>query len=189
MTDDTSYYIMAAENPDRMLLYSMPPLPDDLEDDWMFGKPFTVEPAEPIRVLIQEGFEEKQLLPFFDEPPVVSEEFLEALREAGVDNIVAYDVEIVSDDGSVTHHGYKAINIIGLVKAAGPETEFTGDSRLIDASMDSLQIDPSAPGAALMFRLAENISAIVVHEQVKRAIEARGFHSVVFRDPESFLAL
>jgi hypothetical protein len=183
------YYVMAAENPDRMLLYSMPDLPDDLSDDWLFGKPFSVEPEEPIRVTIQEGFEKKQLLPFFDHPPLVSAEFLKALQDAGVDNVVAYDAEICSEDERIIHRGYKAINIIGVIEAAAAGTVFTGDSRSFDAAIEGLEIDPEATRDALMFRLAENQSAIVVHERVKRAIEAGNFHSVVFREPETFVSI
>lgn len=45
MTDENieKYYLIAARNPDRMLLYSMPDLPEDMDNDWVFGQPFTVE--------------------------------------------------------------------------------------------------------------------------------------------------
>lgn len=188
MSGRDKYYVMTAEDPDRMLLYSMPALPDFLNNSWTFGKRFTQEPQEPIRVEIQPGFEHKELLPFFDYPPLVNQSFLDALQEAGVDNVVAYDAEIVSEDGSIVHKGYKAINIIGLIKAAGLGTVFTGDSRLIDASIDSLEIDSKTTSGALMFRLAESTSAIVVHERVKKVIESRIFKSVVFREPKDFLA-
>lgn len=182
------YYIMATENPDQMLLYSMPDLPDDISDSWMSGEPFTEEPEEPITVEICTGYEQKELLPFFDDPPVVSTEFLQALIDSGIDNIVPYEVEIRSEDGTVVHRGFKAINIIGKVKAAGMSTVYTGPTRIIDASIDSLEIEPGAARSLLMFRLAENVSAIVVHERVKEVIEARGFHSIVFREPGDYLA-
>ena len=188
MPTDSKYYVMAAQNPDRMLLYSMGQLPDDLNDSWPFGQMFTQTPAEPVRVEIREGFENKELLPFFDHPPLVNDAFLQTLRDSGVDNIIAFEAEIHSEDESIVHKGYNAINIVGLIRAAGPGTAFTGTSQLIDASIDSLEIDPNVATDLLMFRLAENTSTIVVHEKVKIAVEAEGFHSVVFREPGDFLA-
>ena len=34
----SSHYVMQSWNPNQMLLYSMPELPDDLHDNWMFGR-------------------------------------------------------------------------------------------------------------------------------------------------------
>jgi hypothetical protein len=40
-----------------------------------------------------------------------------------------------------------------------------------------------------MFRLAEYVGAVIVHEKVKRAIEAQRLPYVVFRQPTDFLRL
>lgn len=183
------YYIMKVYNPDRMLLASMPPLPKRMKDGWRFGQTFTVEPEQPIKVSITDGYEDKELVSFFNNPPVVSQQFFDALVEAGVDNLIAYDVIIQSKDGSISIEGYKAINIIGLVKAAGPGTVYVGDSRLIDAGIDGLEIEPQSIKGLLMFRLAEDTSAIVVHEKVKRHLESKGFHSLVFTEPGDYFSL
>ncbi|MDH5182035.1 MAG: hypothetical protein OEZ39_12365 [Gammaproteobacteria bacterium] len=190
MSDEVDeFYIMTSEDPDQMLLYSMPNLPDDLKNDWMFGTPFTIEPDEPIEVEIQEGFEKSKPLAYFDEPPVASQEFVDALNEAGVDNIMAYDVVLVSEDGKIKLEGYKAINVIGLVKAAGPGTVYLGDSRLIDAGIDGLELEPRSIKGLLMFRLAEDTSAVVVHEKVKKHLESKGFESLVFTEPDDYFSL
>lgn len=183
------YFILSSKDPDRMLLYSMPDLPDDMEDSWLSGHPFSIEPDQPIHIEIQEGYESKNLLPYFDEPPVVSQAFYDALLEAGVDNIIPYDVVLQSEDQSVLHKGYKAINIIGLVKAAGPGTVYLGDSRLVDASIESLDVEPRSIKGLLMFRLAEDVSAVVIHEKVKNHLESKGFKSLVFTDPGEYLSL
>ncbi|WP_444993943.1 hypothetical protein [Aliikangiella sp. IMCC44359] len=183
------YYFLTAQNPERMMLYGMPDLPNDLKDDWMFGQTFTEEPEQPIHVEIQEGFEKKQLLPCFDHPFIANQEFVDALIEIGVDNIITYDVLLHNEDYSVTYEGYKAINIIGLIKAAGPGTVYLGDSKLIDASIESLELEPRSIKGLYIFRLAESISTIVVHEKVKRHLESKGFHSLVFTDPGDALIL
>ena len=50
-------------------------------------------------------------------PPVVSDVFVNALIEAVTDNMVTYDVRLRKWTESSDIFDYKAINIIGLVKA------------------------------------------------------------------------
>jgi hypothetical protein len=191
MNTDNKYYIIAVENPESMLLSGMPePNPQNpFEDDWGFGKPFSVAIEQPVIVTILDGYEDRELLPYFDAEPVMSNEFYQALVEAGVDNMDAYECILHSEDGKVEYKGFKAVNIIGVIRAAGEGTEFTGESRLIDVSMDKLSLDAGKTFGALMFRLAENLSTVVVHERVKRYIEKKGFPSIVFREPEETLVL
>ena len=82
---------------------------------------------------------------------------------------------IRSADGTVELSGYRAFNLIGLVAATDvPRTRFApgADSRALDASIDALAIDPARIPGLLMFRLAENTSAIVVYRSIKTAVEA-----------------
>ncbi|WP_444993942.1 hypothetical protein [Aliikangiella sp. IMCC44359] len=188
-TEINKYYLLTTGGEDQMLLYGMPDLPNDLKDDWMFGQIFTEEPEQPIHVEITEGFERKKLLPFFKTPPVASQAFVDALIEIGVDNIITYDVLLHNEDYSVTYEGFKAINIIGLVKAAGPGTVYLSDSRLIDASIDTLELEPRSIKGLYIFRLAESISTIVLHEKVKRHLESKGFEDLNFIEPGDALIL
>lgn len=186
------YYILGTENPDRMLLSGMPePNPDNpFEDDWGFGKPFTtIKINVPVVVPILDGHEHRALMPYFDAEPVMSNEFYQALLEAGVTNLDAYDCILRSEDGTVEYKGFKAVNILGVIRATGEGTEFTGDSHLIDAGMNKLSIDRNKTDGALMFRLAENLSTVVVHEHVKRYIENKGFPSIIFCEPEQSIVL
>lgn len=186
-----SYYVLDTENPDGILLSGMPsPTDKPLIDRWLKGSPFTRPlKQEPIVVTILAGNEHSELMPYFGAEPVMSNAFHQALVEAGVDNMDAYDCILRSEDGTVEYKGFKAVNIIGVIRATGEGTEFTGDSRLIDASMDRMAVDPKKTFGALMFRLAENLSTVVVHESVKRYIEKKGFPSIVFRDPGDTLVL
>lgn len=184
------YYIMAAKNPKRMLLSYIPdPTDDPFEDDWLFGKPFSAPPIEPIVIKIVDGYEKSELMPYFDSKPVMSDAFYQTLLEAGVDNVIGYEAILRSQDGNIEYRGFKAVNIIGKIRAAGKGTNFTGDSRLIDASMDGLVIDTERTLGLLMFRLAEKLGTVVVNDKVKRAIEDKNFPSIVFRDPGETLFL
>lgn len=193
MSDD-KYYILSVDytygGREPMMLGSMPQLPEDDEDDWMFGQPFTVEPEQPIFVSIREDNENLTPLNFYKNPQVASKAFVDALVEAGVDNIVTYDVVLRSrTEPSITVDGYKAINIIGLVKAAGPGTVYLSDSRIGDASMKNVELEPRSIKGLYMFRLAESMRTIVVHEKVKQHLEAKGFEDLIFTEPSDALIL
>lgn len=171
------YYLLSARNPERMLVYSMPNLPNKMSDSWTFGQQFTKEPKQPIHIEIQEGFERKTPLPFFDHPPIASKEFVDALIEIGVDNIAVYDVLLHNEDYSITYDGFQAINIIGLAKTTGKDTIYSIST---DASIESLELEPNSIKDLYIFRLAE--STIVVHEKVKKHLETKEFHSLVFTE-------
>ncbi len=184
-----NYCVLDSESDDMMLLYE-PPDPS-FDDGWFGGRRFKTAPKEPVIVTIQPGNEQGDLLSYFGTATLMSDAFYEALREAGVDNLDVYEAVIQSKDGSVVHRGYKAFNLVGLVQAADLKATVFSDpqgSRLIDASIESLAIDPVKARGALMFRLAEYVGAVIVHEQVKRVIEAKRFPHVIFREPSEFIS-
>lgn len=91
MSED-KYYIISVDYAfeDVMMLGRLPPLPDNRNDNWMFGQPFNVEPDTPLLIPIREDSEGFAPLNFYKNPPVASTAFVEAIIEAGVDNIVTY---------------------------------------------------------------------------------------------------
>ena len=183
------YYVLDAQNPKRMLLGSLED--PSIDDSWLYGTPFSTPSEMPVVVGIIPGYEKAELLPYFGTPPVMSDAFYEALVGAGVDNLEVYEAVLTSGDDKVRYKGFKAFNVIGLVKAADlGRTVFSADneSRLVDASIEGLAIDRRKAKGLLMFRLAEYAGAVVVHEAVKRAIEKHNFPHVVFRDPEDLIS-
>ncbi|NTX66198.1 hypothetical protein HUA74_36625 [Myxococcus sp. CA051A] len=172
-----------------MLIYPVPNL--SLRDRWWAGKPFQRPPSQLIVVGIIPGNEQGELLDYFNTANLMSNAFHAALLEAGVDSLDVYDAVIQSEDGTVVHRGYKVFNVIGLVRAANlAETVFhTPDSsRLIDASIDHLAIDGDKPRGLKLFRLAENVSAVLVHEDVKRVLESKAFPHLRFLEPHEFVS-
>lgn len=186
-----SYYVLDASGNNRdgeshmMSFYDIPhPAP---LDRWFSGHKFKIQPAVPVVVTIMEGYEHHDLPDFSDAVNVMSDAFYGALCDAGVDNLDVYDALLESEDGSVVHKGFKAYNILGLVAAAVlAKTKFRGDSRLLDASIETLEIDPDKATGLLMFRLAENVSTIIVHERVKELLEPMNFPYVQFREMKDF---
>lgn len=80
-----SYFVLTARNSKRMLCYSLPS--PSRGDMWMKGQLFKTKPNEPVVAEIISGYEHAELMPYFDEPQLISDAFHEALVEAGVDNI------------------------------------------------------------------------------------------------------
>jgi hypothetical protein len=122
--------------------------------------PWEKPPSEPIRLTIKKGREDAPLPTFLREPvPLMNNRLLSVLRSAGVDNFDVYRAELHYEDGALASDAYYVFNLIGLVQAA-------------DLDKPAFAVDPRAARGLLMFRLAENVSTILVHEKIKRAIEA-----------------
>lgn len=184
------YYELTSENPNRMLLGGI--FHPDPAESWSLGRRFKTPPPVPVVAKIKAGFENKELLPLFTTPELMSNEFYSAMLEAGVDNLDVYDAVIRSKDGAVEFKGYKAFCVVGLIDAADLErTKFSADnpSRQIDASIEQLALDESKLGGVLCFRLAEYTGSVFIHEKVKRHLEKKNFPSVVFREVKDFISL
>ena len=93
------------------------------------------------------------------------------------------------DVGTMTgeeHKNYKAFNIVGLVAAAdmgASQLMGTSTSTMGDVDFAGLVIDESKTHGLLLFRLAEATNAIVVHEEIKAAIDAAQIPGFVFYGP------
>ena len=139
------------------------------------AKPWEKPPGEPIRLTIKKGREDAPLPTFLREPvPLVNKQLLSVLRSAGVDNLDVYRAELYYADGRLASDDYYVFNLLGLVQAAdlGKSRFDKGQpDRMISMGFDALAVDPAAARNLLMFRLAENVSTILIHETVKHAIE------------------
>ena len=118
--------------------------------------------------------------------PIFRNDLIEALQEAGVDNLELFDLTIVDPDNGQRYTDYKAVNIIGCIAAADmgkSEATVHPGGAVADVDFDKLVIDESKPQGALMFRLAESVNVIMVHKKVKEHLEAKGFKGIQFYDP------
>jgi hypothetical protein len=163
--------------------------PDDPLRSWAEGARFDDPPPEPVRAEVKRGYA-GNMAEFWDDPvPLMTKRLLAALRGAGVDNLDTYKAVIVDPASKKEYPDYVAFNIVGTIAAADlkkSKMDPNNPTRMIAADFDSVTIDPKAPRGALMFRLAESVNAIVVHEKVKRAIEASGITTLTFVAPEDW---
>lgn len=183
-----NYFVIKGASNDMMLLYDLPD--PNATDGWLSGRRFERPPTGAVECWIVDGSEQATPLPFYSFPPLMRNDVLEALTAAGVDNLDVYDAVIKSETG-VEISGYKAYNLLGLVRAAGPSTKFNPDneSRLIDASIDELEVAPERARGLLMFRMAESVGVILVHERIKAALEKHAFHGMEFYEPSQAVVL
>ena len=159
-------------------------------DGWMRGQKFKTQVAEPVLITAKEGFDKGTLMTFYGAPTIMRLDLYEAILSAGADNIEAWSAVVQKADGTLLSDQYVAFNVVGLVSAAGPATTFAAEnpSRWIDASVESLDLEPRATHDLFVFRLAESINTVVVHENVKAAVEAQGIPNVQFIDPPDYLS-
>lgn len=182
------YYVLQCHEPDdpsAPIVARFSDL-DDSELDWFQGQPFEEPPAYPIPVSTMGGE-----LPDLSEVPVplMSRRLAAALGRAGVDNIDFYPAEILYEPTGARLDSHLAFNLIGLVAAAdlAASRYDAPEGPLISVDFESLAIDDAKTGGALMFRLAECVTCIIVHESVRNIVEAEGIDTLDFLDPKNWI--
>jgi hypothetical protein len=185
-----TYFIMECYGPDDEERASLGAVPLFEGINWYLGRRFDKAPPTPIQVGLHPDSPDL-LMPMFDRSILLfTDELISALAEAGVDNLDCYDAVIVHPKNGKRFTNYKAVNIIGLVVAADlPASTYKAHSgsTLVDVDFDSLSIDESKTRGLLMFRLAECVTAIVVHEKVKKHVEARGIRYLDWVPPQDWV--
>jgi hypothetical protein len=169
---------------------------------WFSGNPFLPTsdlpkfkqpPEEPIKVYIKEGRENDPWPSFLHQPlPVMNTKLLETIRSVGVDNIDAYKAEFYYHDESLASSDYWAINLVGKLTVADlSKSTYDNEQqdRTVAMTFETLVVDKKKTHSMLMFRLAENITTILVHERVKIAVEKANISNVQFFKPSDVAIL
>jgi hypothetical protein len=102
--------------------------------------------------------------------PLFRDDLLASLRNCGVDNLEVYAAAVRDPDDGSRHLNYKATNILGLVPAA----------ELLAADLAG---DVAGLQRLLMFRLAEAVTVVMVHERVRTHLQQAGFDDLSFEAP------
>lgn len=164
MTKSPDHYVLGVEDPEvgyrARLIYER----DYPLRSWMSGQAFETPPPEPIVLSLSGTDEEGWVLGDLWLTPitVMSKRLLEAIQSAGVKNLDTYAVELHDPVGGKVYKDFVAFNIVGLVPAA--------------------KITPRD----LLFRLAESVNAILIHDSVCTAIEDAGIDTLAFYEPEDW---
>ena len=154
--------------------------------NWQTGSRFEDPPTPPVRVELNPDFP-GVMMPMFDSGILLMENrMVEALAAAGVDNLDLYDAVIEDPATNESFTNYKAVNVVGAVACADLGRSVydapTG-SPIIDTDFDALAIDEASARGLLMFRLAEAVNGIVIHEKVKAQLERSEIPYLDFIEP------
>lgn len=140
---------------------------------WMSGEAHAFDIPGPLTIELLDDFGTR-LPDIFDTGALVmSDRLVAALKRAGVDNIDTYSVVLTDQRRGAEFRGYQAVQVIGCIRAADMiRSQFfdpVGYGQMID--FQRLVIDHEATGGALMFRLYESVSTLIIHESVKAELD------------------
>lgn len=159
-------------------------------DSWIKGLPI-LEPVERPIVMELDPEEPGTLLDLYQlDVLIMSRRLVDALVEAGVDNLQVFDLVLIDPPTGTRIDTHRLVNIVGAVACADMSRSKVVGTRgpaMMDVDFDSLAIDESRAAGFLLFRLAECLTAIVVHDRVRRHLVARGFTSLTFQPPAEFV--
>ncbi|MBL8029560.1 MAG: hypothetical protein JNL74_24305, partial [Fibrobacteres bacterium] len=108
---------------------------------------------------------------------IMSDEFIAALQKCGVNNLQCFPAEIHSETDKTIWKNYKAVNIVGLVSAV--DLKHSKGKRVISRPgaktpgfklFNKLKIDSKKTGNALLFRLAESRTTVVISSLVVKQL-------------------
>jgi|GEM_PF-1967186 len=122
---------------------------------------------------------------------VMSKRLSEVLTQAGVDSIDYYPAVLTNSETGQTYD-YMAYNLIGkiaVVDLAASDYTTYDDKPVADVGFEKLVIDDEKAKSLLMFRLAENLSTILIHDNVRKHILDSGIDTLRFMEPEDYMHL
>jgi hypothetical protein len=183
-----NYYILSTESPDnRAMIGSFPDLPDEVS--WFGGRRITDTLPTPLMFeLMPEG---GTFMPEYFKAgiPLMRDDLIARLKEAGVTNLDCYPALIRDARSGEVWANYKAVNIVGVISCANMKksTWDRSGSEMIDVDFDGLVIDETRTNGCLFFRLAECVTAVVVHENVRRYLDNGAFPTLRFIPPSDWI--
>ena len=184
------YYMLECWGPEGHDKTTIGPLADELDEfSWISGRSFPEPPPTPIVVEL-EGEPEDVIVSMYSVGVLLlRDDILEAFKDAGVDNYDSYPAEIKNPNTDEILNNYKAVNIIGRVAAANlDESEHVAHGEpVVDVDFDGLVIDEGKTRGLKLFRLAECMTGIVIHDSVQKVILEHGINDLDFVAPENWI--
>jgi hypothetical protein len=184
-----THYVLACYGPDEEDPNTIGEIVNT-EVSWQLGARLPQPPPVPVLIDLDPQFP-GIMMPMYDCGILVfSKPMVAALESAGVDNLEVFPAILRDPESGAEYRDYFAVNIVGLVAAADlgqSEYEAPSGTPIVDVDFDSLVIDEKRAGDLLMFRLAECITAIIIHERIKQALEAAKIPHLDFLPPEEWI--
>lgn len=150
---------------------------------WYSGQPLPRPPSVPLQFELDA--DSGVLMPdYFDtDTPLFSRRLLAVFEQAGVNNLFSYPAQIYNPISAEQYDNYVAVNVVGLVSMSNGDgleaPDIQAKQFLLD--IDKLEIDEQAGHGQYCFRLRENLSCIVIHEDIVSRLLANKLVAVGFR--------
>lgn len=126
-------------------------------------------------------------------PCLFSDELLEVLYRAGVDNLDVFPALLHdnrTEGASVVYKNYKAVKILGHVacvdRRRSGEVDLGDSTGLLKGGVERMYIDEAKTHGLPMFRPVPGVGAVIVNERVKSSIEASGLKHFRFYNPSEW---
>ncbi|MCP3168527.1 hypothetical protein [Myxococcus qinghaiensis] len=157
------YFVLRVEDPQDGARARLHYKRDQPTRSWMTGVAFASPPPTPILLELRGTDEEGWVLGDVWLTPlcVMSHRLHAVLKQAGVDNLATYPAILRDPVTETDHTDFVAFNLVGKRPKADP-------------------------AGALLFRLEEAVNVIVIHDTLRRAIEAAGIDTLTFLAPKDF---
>ncbi|MCY1017414.1 imm11 family protein [Pyxidicoccus sp. MSG2] len=146
----------------------------DLEVRWLSGQSISTPLPNPIEIELDDRFGTRMADIFIRGILVMSDRLVAAIQRAGVTNLQTFPAVLNDAQRGLRLPGFQAVQIVGTIKAADMKKSIAHDPDNIGRDIVGFQklvIDPKAARGALMFRMLESASTIIVHEKVKQELD------------------
>lgn len=172
----------------RMSLADYPMVPG--VDSWILGSRFVQVPEQPLKLQWDPETEGAKKTYYDATIPLMRVDLVAALRAAGVDNLDCYATQIQHPVSGEVDSEYLAVNVVGSIRAADlSKSTFADPSRRrrIDMDFDRLALAEEACRGALLFRLGECTTGLLVADRVRETLAAKGGFGLHFVAPEDWI--
>jgi hypothetical protein len=149
------------------------------------GEIFPSDFEPPFKCQLLGKFSKGLMSTFYQSPAVIgTNQFYQDLKDCGVDNIEAQPAEIYDSVKKITHKHYLLLNIIGRVACAEMDkSDYTEIGEGMN-TVNKLVIDGTKTNGLLLFLLHEDTDCIVIHEQVYKHLQSKGYTDIYFEELE-----
>jgi len=176
---------------DEALIADFPPIQKKYGVSFVIGRRFLIDLPE-LEVHIEsegQGVLTDDLVVFKHRCVAHSQKLRKVLRDVGVDNIDYYPLRIINVMTGEVSQSYKAANILDIIHCIDPE----GSDLDIDDEdpqniwyINRLALIQERLGDSLLFRLGERLSTVIVHRDVKEAVEGAAITGALFLPAEGY---
>lgn len=160
---------------------------------WKLGRRSNAAIKQPILVEFEvyRGYQ-GPLMEMFDVGiPLMSERVAQALLAAGVTTLDLYQALLRNraTGQTVPYFAYNVTLLLAVADMQRSDWECYDNTPMYDVSFYDLVIDESRCQGELLFRLGQNVNALIVHDQVRQSVLESGIDTLTFTKPEDWSQL